>query len=59
LKSVSSFRISEDNKYMHFLLISNIFYKLKTKIQRNWQKIVWSIDHTALNVAPPLTSTKA
>jgi hypothetical protein len=29
-------------------------YKVNTKIQRTWQKAVWSIDHTALNVAPPL-----
>jgi hypothetical protein len=31
-----------------------IFYKINPKIQRTWQKAVWSIDHTTLNVAPPL-----
>ncbi|KAM0883505.1 hypothetical protein ACQ4PT_031607 [Festuca glaucescens] len=56
LKSMLSFQIC-DVKYIYFILILNIFCKINTNIQRIWQKAVWSIDHSALNVAPPLHRT--
>jgi hypothetical protein len=50
---VMSFHIC-DVKYMDFHNFYINFCIIYTSIQRICQKPVWSIDHTAINVAPPL-----
>jgi hypothetical protein len=37
-----------------FTIFMLFFCMTYTSIQRICQKVVWSIDHTSLNVAPPL-----